>query len=291
MEITKEHYNCPMCGQDDTKTIFIKQGFSIVQCSSCEFVYVNPRIANSQLSQIYKHNYFNNHDYGYTGYEQEKRLRVKNFEEWLGISAKFLIGNNHVRALDVGCAAGYCLEVMKAKGWDAEGIELDEEMLATLHKKEFVVNANLLENFTSAHQFSIITLFDVVEHIAELDKAFAKLHDLVTDDGIIVIVTPDHGSLHRKIAGKKWFQYKPVEHIQYFTRQSLTLLAKRNNLELVYSASCGQFADSDFLINRLENYQFKMPAKVLKSLFRFFKIRNRYYYVDTGSLFAILKKA
>lgn len=280
-----------MCGQHTTKTIFIKQEFSIVQCENCRFVYVNPRIANHQLSQIYKHNYFNNRDYGYSGYEQEKRLRVRNFEKWLGLSTKFMIEKGTVHALDVGCAAGYCLEVMKAKGWDAEGIELDEEMLTALHDKAFVASGTLLENFKSDHKFSIITLFDVVEHIADLEKAFEKLHDLVTDDGIITIVTPNHGSLHRKLAGKKWFQYKPVEHIQYFTKESLTSLSERHNLKIIYSAGCGQFADSDFLINRLENYQFKLPAKILKSFFKLFKIRNRFFYIDTGSLFVILKKA
>ena len=90
MEFTIQHYTCALCKKEDTKPLLKKQGFEIVQCRNCGFVYVDPRVTNEQLSDIYQHNYFKNKDYGYVGYEQEKRLRVKNFERWLRSAEHFL---------------------------------------------------------------------------------------------------------------------------------------------------------------------------------------------------------
>ena len=290
MEFTTQKYPCSLCKSNKTKPILNKSGFSIVQCCDCNFVYVNPRIKNEQLENIYKHNYFKNKDYGYIGYEQEKRLRVKNFERWLKDAKSFLPDDKPLNALDVGCAAGYCLDVMRAEGWNAEGIELDEELCINLVSAGQTVHLSSLENFESNIKFHVITLFDVIEHIPEIDRAFNRLSNLIEENGIIIIVTPDHNSFQRRLLTKRWFQYKPIEHIQYFTRHTLDVFAKRNNLQMIYYKKCGQYADTHFLINRLKYYRFSFLSKIFEKIFYLLNLNNRFFYTDTGSLFVIFKK-
>ena len=149
MKFTLKNYNCSFCNNNMAKTLLTKQGFSIVKCSTCSFVYVNPRVENEELSSIYEHNYFKNKDYGYVGYEQEKRLRIKNFERWLKDADKYITIATPVFSLDVGCAAGYCLELMKKKGWNAMGIELDEEMCKSLKQTGYNISNSHIEDFES----------------------------------------------------------------------------------------------------------------------------------------------
>ncbi len=104
------------------------------------------------------------------------------------------------------------------------------------------------------------------------------------------MVTPNYASLQSKIFGKKWFQYKPIEHIQYFTKRSLRSFADRNNLKMVFSNRCGQYTDTQFIINRLNYYHFPFLAKIFTKLFSIFKIKNHFFYLDTGSLFVVFKK-
>jgi 2-polyprenyl-3-methyl-5-hydroxy-6-metoxy-1,4-benzoquinol methylase len=290
MEFVLRNYSCSLCGKEDTKLLLTKQKFSIVQCCNCNFVYINPRIVNNQLATIYKHNYFKNKDYGYVGYEQEKRLRVKNFERWLNDASGFIAASTDILALDVGCAAGYCLALMKERGWKEEGLELDQEMCLKLRENDFNVSQSMLEDFKTENRFSVITLFDVIEHIPNVDGAFKKLSSLLTENGVVIMVTPDHDSFQRKILGKKWFQYKPIEHIQYFNRRSLKIFAERNGLKIIYQKHCGQYADADFLLNRLYYYQFPFLSVFFKKLFGILKLNNRYFYTDTGSLYVILKR-
>lgn len=290
MEFNTRNYDCALCSSNSTKQLLVKQGFSIVQCRNCSFVYVNPRIDDDQLITIYEHNYFKNKDYGYVGYEQEKRLRIKNFEKWLNDAQIFLPAITAVNALDVGCAAGYCLDVMEARGWHAAGLELDEGICDNLSKERKTVYHSSLENFKTKLKYQVITLFDVIEHIPNIDAAFKKLNDLLEVDGIVIMVTPNHDSLQRRLFSKNWFQYKPIEHIQYFTIKSLGVFAKRNNLQIIYHAKCGQYADVDFLINRLKYYRFSFLAKIFDRLFKLANLKNRFFYTDTGSLFVIFKK-
>jgi 2-polyprenyl-3-methyl-5-hydroxy-6-metoxy-1,4-benzoquinol methylase len=290
MEFKIKSYVCSLCNKDNSRLLLIKQGFFIVQCANCNFVYVNPRLDNSQLAIIYKHNYFKNKDYGYVGYEQEKRLRIKNFERWLKDAESFVPNSSPIKALDVGCAAGYCLQVMKAKGWNVEGLELDEEMCNSLENAGETIYHCSLESFGNNFKYHVITLFDVIEHIPNIDEALKTLRNFIETNGIIVMVTPNYNSLQRRLFSKKWFQYKPIEHIQYFTRQNLEIFAKRNNLQLVYHKKCGQYADTQFLINRLKYYRFPLLSKVLDKGLHFLNLKNRLFYTDTGSLYVIFKK-
>lgn len=290
MEFTLKYYSCSLCGKNETKLLLTKQKFSIVKCCNCGFVYINPRVEDEQLTSIYRHNYFVNKDYGYVSYEQERRLREKNFERWLKDANKYITGSIPVLALDIGCAAGYCLELMSAKGWKTKGLELDEEMCASLQKQGFEISKSVLEDFETDDQFSVITLFDVIEHIPNIDKAFSKLNSLLTKDGVVVMVTPNHNSIQRKLLGRKWFQYKPIEHIQYFDSKTLKMFAERNGLQIVYQTNCGQYADTRFLLNRLSYYHFTFLAKLFNKIFGILKLKDKFFYTDTGSLYIILKR-
>ena len=290
MEFTLKNYACSLCKKEDTKRLLTKQHFFIVKCRQCGFVYVNPRVENRQLAGIYQHFYFKNKDYGYVGYEQEKRLRVKNFERWLNDAAKFIPPVSPVFSLDVGCAAGYCLELMHNKGWIAKGLELDEDMCNSLQQSGYHIINSSIEEFQTDDRYSVITLFDVIEHIPNIDAAFSKLNALLAPDGVIIMVTPDYNSFQRKWFGKHWFQYKPIEHIQYFDKQSLKIFAERNDLTVIYHAACGQYADIDFLINRLHYYHFTFLAKIVNTIGQILRIKDKCFYTDTGSLFVILKR-
>lgn len=290
MEFTLKNYCCSLCGKEKTKLLLSKQGLSVVKCGNCGFVYVNPRVENEQLTSIYRHNYFKNKDYGYVGYEQEKRLRVKNFERWLKDAEAHITTNTPVYSLDVGCAAGYCLELMKKKGWKANGLELDEEMCIELQKNGYEISRSLLVDFNSGNKFSVITLFDVIEHIPDIDKSFTKLNSLLTPDGVVIMVTPNYKSFQRKLFGKRWFQYKPIEHIQYFDKHSLNAFAERNGLQIVYQANCGQYADTQFLLNRLNYYRFSFLSKLFNKIFGILRLKDKFFYTDTGSLYIILKR-
>jgi 2-polyprenyl-3-methyl-5-hydroxy-6-metoxy-1,4-benzoquinol methylase len=291
MKFTLKSYPCSVCGSSNCGKLYDVKGFAIVQCKDCGFVFVNPRIENSDLQKIYADHYFTNtgEGYGYQNYELTSHLRVKTFEKWISEIEPFLSKSNGP-VLDVGCASGYFLELMRSKGWEVEGIELDREMVVKLKEKQLKVSDRPFEEFVSAKKYKLITLFDVLEHLPDLKSTFTKLSDLLDEDGIVALITPDFSSTQRKLFGKKWFQYKPQEHIQYFTPKTLAKAIEPYGLKLVHASPSGQYADTGFLLDRLNRYGFnffRVAAGVVAGLFG---LKNKFWYLDTGSLFAVIKK-
>jgi 2-polyprenyl-3-methyl-5-hydroxy-6-metoxy-1,4-benzoquinol methylase len=282
-------YPCPVCQGWENKEIYTIKGFPIVECQCCSMVYVNPRINNANLYEIYTSDYFFNEGNGYENYELTAHLRVKTFQRWYKETEPFLktkTGN----ALDIGCAAGYFLDVLQEKGWEIEGIELEQKMLTLVRERGYTVHDTTLESFDSNKKYHLITLFDVLEHLPNLLSNIDKLEQLLDDKGSIVLVTPDYASRQRKLFGKRWFQFKPREHIQYFTQETLLKAIEKSNLTLVYCKKSGQYADTNFLHNRLERYNFTWLAKIFWLFISIFGLKGMPWYAGTGSMFAILQK-
>jgi 2-polyprenyl-3-methyl-5-hydroxy-6-metoxy-1,4-benzoquinol methylase len=289
MSNTEEVF-CPLCNCDSSQKKHLVGLWFIVKCRNCCFVFVNPRLQKKELFNIYSSNYFNSREIGYHDYNKNRALRKKNFRKWINDALIYLSQKENVRALDVGCATGYCLEIFHEKKWHPFGIELDKTLAQNLRGRGFNIDDAPLLQTTLKGKFSVITLFDVVEHLTDLQENFKVLNDILENNGIIIIVTPNYNSFQRKLFGNKWFQFKPLEHINYFTFNTLKKLATAAGFEVVAKKNSGQYADIDFLLNRLFKYGLKSIAPIIRFVFRFFNLNNKNFYVDTASLYVILRK-
>lgn len=285
MELRREKYNCALCGKDDHKSLYTIKGFNLVKCS-CDFVFVNPRICNEDLPKIYKSNYFDNIEFGYTGYKDNEQLRRRNFRRWLSDIQPSI--NSKGDALDIGCASGDFLEILREQGWNVEGIELDPAMFKDLQEKNIPYFPDVFEKFQTSKKFQLITLFDVMEHLPDIHGSLERLKHILADDGVIALLTPDYGSTQRKLFGKKWFQFKPVEHIHYFTDKTLAQALAPHQLEIKKIIRPGQYADADFLNSRLDRYGFKTTAALSRQVTSMFGADGKAWYMDTGSLLAVI---
>lgn len=84
-------YSYPICGGVNYKKLYLIQGFDIVKCSACSMSFVNPRISNDYLFDIYRHEYFHRKQDGYNDYESIANLRIKTFEKWYRDLAPYCI--------------------------------------------------------------------------------------------------------------------------------------------------------------------------------------------------------
>lgn len=289
MDFKKKEYPCGICGASDTKRLYTIKGFNIVKCRSCGFVYVNPRIANEELSTLYSSDYFRNREFGYLDYEATAHLRKKSFERWYKDIKPFLAPEKG-SALDIGCASGYFLEVLQNDGWKVEGIELDPRTIEVLKTKNIPAYTNTFDTFSSDKKYHLITLFDVLEHLPDIEDTFKRLSSLLHADGAIALITPNADSFQHKLFGKRWFQLKPVEHIHYFSPSTLQRAVAPHNLKVTTIMKGGQYADVNFILNRLQQYHYKGLYKMFRFFFKIFGLQNACFYTDTGSLFAIIKK-
>jgi 2-polyprenyl-3-methyl-5-hydroxy-6-metoxy-1,4-benzoquinol methylase len=281
-------YPCPICAGERNKKLYEIQGFPIVKCDNCGMTFVNPRISNEQLFEVYRHEYFHRHQDGYNDYESIADLRIQTFERWYKDIAPYCIHKK--LALDIGCAAGYFLDILKKDQWQAEGIELEHQMYALLLQKGYDISNEPLEYFTSPYRYDLITMFDVIEHLPELQKDFAKISSLLSPQGILAISTPNIDSFQHRLFRSRWFQLKPVEHLYYFSPSTLKSLAEVHGLQIEVIRKSGQYSNIPFIIDRLQHYGFYNLARLFAIIIRLFGLEKLNWYADTGSVFIILRK-
>ena len=118
-----EYVRCNLCSTDDTKVLYLKDGFRISRCHQCGLVYVNPRPTRGQLQEIYgEEGYFANdpHLAAYTKSELggiQLQVIREVLRELANLSSKG-------RLLDVGCATGSFLGLAQREGWQVTGVEV-----------------------------------------------------------------------------------------------------------------------------------------------------------------------
>ena len=118
--------------------------------------------------------------------------------------------------LDVGCNTGELLDFAKERGCLTAGIELSERSRSILNAK----NHQSYETLDCVRErFDVIASFDLIEHLYDVPGFFEKCKDLLTDHGVIVLLTGNIASPSAWICRAKWWYLKYPEHIVFPSRK------------------------------------------------------------------------
>ena len=210
---------CPVCKERRPRSFGELRVVSFVRCRACGSVYHAAGPGWQRIAQIYQAEYHNAR--GHTGdphVELVKRLTVLRYLQELE-----RLGSPGGRLLEVGCSTGVGLETAAAAGWEVEGVELSEASAALARERQGVraVHAGRLEE-TSLDEgaYDVVVLFDVIEHIDPPSAALAHLRRLLRPKGLLLMVTPDAGSVSARLMGARW-PHLLVEHVVLFSRRGM----------------------------------------------------------------------
>jgi 2-polyprenyl-3-methyl-5-hydroxy-6-metoxy-1,4-benzoquinol methylase len=285
---------CGFCHTKDAALLFTKNGMNIVQCKSCGLVYTNPRIAQNDASAVYDFSYFNSSDSvscGYDGYLAERlaieKTFVKRIEFIMKHAPNLKTGFPH-RALDVGCALGFLLNILAERGWETEGVELSD-YACSFAEKELglsVKKGTLRDAHFTGQPFDLVTSWDVIEHSYEPLQDLQIMYNLLKRGGFLSIITPNRDSFHVKVVGEKWVEYeKPHEHLYFFGMKNIKRILENIGFRIIRKTTAGKYITVGFMLNRLNSYSriFGLIDKKLGN-----KFGGRHIYVDPGDKMHIL---
>lgn len=211
--------NCHLCGFDKLMPI-IKTTWSIKRCLNCGLVQVNPQPDENQVLQFYQGDISGN----YQPYLSQIDVHRQYFDSFI---QKMIKIKPKAKLLDVGCALGPLLEVAEKYGYQAEGTDLSEYAINYCHKIGLTAIKGGINKIDKVNYYDIITAFDTIEHEREPFIMVNKTYQLLKSKGVAVFTTPNFNSLGRKILGKFWPGYRHVEHLFFFTPQTLIFLFKK----------------------------------------------------------------
>jgi 2-polyprenyl-3-methyl-5-hydroxy-6-metoxy-1,4-benzoquinol methylase len=140
--------------------------------------------------------------------------------------------------LDVGCSAGFVVKAASDLGFDAYGIELEPAAVRWASDVLNLANVRcglLEEQRYESSSFDVISLYDVIEHVPDLNRLLDELYRILAPGGIIEIRTPDLGHWRTPRELSEWKEVKPSEHLYYFNSATLQKLFELHDFRTAYA--------------------------------------------------------
>jgi SAM-dependent methyltransferase len=149
------------------------------------------------------------------------------------------------RILDVGCGMGPLLDVLSSKGFEVFGLEIGKKSweFANRRHPNHVFQGFLCDTPFHDDFFDLITMYDVIEHMQDPIGAMHQARRLLKPGGWVYLLTPNIFSINSRLFGQHWYQYKPNEHLFYFSPTSLDLLLRRCRFDEVTIQAAGVYTD------------------------------------------------
>jgi 2-polyprenyl-3-methyl-5-hydroxy-6-metoxy-1,4-benzoquinol methylase len=233
--------------------------FDVFICEKCGFGQLEPQLKDSAISDLY------------TNYYPRNGIAVQSIKDSIefkkGILNKicrWFSGTNNVchyhvkpgmKVLDIGCGSGVSLLEMKEMGVDAYGIEEDRNLKKPADELQLnleignLYNSNFPDNF-----FDCITMSQVLEHISDPQRLLIVAAKKLKEKGIIIASFPNFSSIYRRMAGRKWIHWHVPFHLNYFNRESLKIIAKESDFEIIKYKN---ITPTTWSILQIENIIFK----------------------------------
>ena len=205
-----EAVGCALCGADDFVEVDRQRGFRMVRCRQCGLVYLNPRPTPQWLRRSYQ---------DYLPAEPDDVARWNRMMEPLYRSARRRLMARFPaagRLLDVGCACGRFLEIMRSAGWRVEGLEVCAPAAEACRRNGLEVRtATLAESELPPGRCEAVTMFYVLEHLRDPVGGLRKLHAALKPGGLCLARVPDTTPIVRllKRFGRRTELYDAPYHL------------------------------------------------------------------------------
>lgn len=172
------------------------------------------------------------------------------------------------RVLDLGCGRGTFLELLSGGGKEAYGIDSDPEKIKRCLQKGLKAECSSVFEFFdhSNKQFDGIFTSHLIEHLLpqQTTKLIQTCHNVLTDGGVLVVITPNIGNLH--VATETF--YLDLTHIRPYPLKLLVALFEEVSFSVIASGEDPETA-TDFTSSKLKRLLTrKLICRLLPATFR-----------------------
>lgn len=301
---------CPLCKSSeidffatgwDSEYHTSDEIFDYYFCPRCQTVFLwDPPI--ERLREIYPDNYYSFSN----DVDRSWPQRIKKFLEVRML--RRLTGNlfgKRLSALDVGGGNGWILNTLKkadSRFEETHVTDIDGSARLQAEASGHIYHCARIEDFVADKKFDFIFLFNLLEHVADPLELLKKLRGMLSDQGLILVKTPNIDTLDRYLFQKyNWGGLHCPRHWVLFNKAGLLSLVKKSGLGVLsfsYTQGAHQWAASilGWLVDRgwisitrkrpIHCHFLYVPVIVLFAAFDF--MRSLFYF-PTAQIFVVLR--
>ena len=145
------------------------------------------------------------------------------------------------RVLEIGSSYGYMLELLAARGFAVEGIELLQAGVASSRARGLTVHRVPLERFTASAPYGIIISTHVVEHLRDIRAYFQKTSEMLSPGGLNILLTPNADATLFYLLRQFWAGATPDEHNLFLGFRTARSLAAQYGFEVIALKTTGRY--------------------------------------------------
>jgi SAM-dependent methyltransferase len=219
---------CPACAVETNHLrLWSKNGCQILKCSDCG---LGSAVAHSfDPSSYYTEAYFDGtHRDGYANYLESEPVIRREFRHIISSLRRIIPCG---KLFEIGAAYGFFLAEAKPY-YEVHGVEIAEKAARFARSGDLDVQSGPVTKdiFETIGPVDVIVMLDVIEHLEKPDLVLQLCSEYLKPGGVILITTGDFGSLFAQLLGKGWRLMTPPQHLWYFTKQSVSQMARRFGL-------------------------------------------------------------
>jgi SAM-dependent methyltransferase len=236
---------CPVCGGlkfrllhtqifEQLTGVQLLDGYDVVVCQGCGAGFADHIPPQSTFDAYYRD--LSKYEYEYRGGHGTPYEDLR-FRE----SARTIIPqipSPDSRILEIGCATGHLLSVLKEEGYpNVYGVD-PSPGCAKAARELYGVPVQACTIFDIPPQkelFDLVALLGVMEHLRDLDRAIESVRGLLKPTGQVYIAVPDAAHFNRNEDAP--FQEFSLEHLNFFSKASLTNLMQTRGFKFLSAGS------------------------------------------------------
>jgi 2-polyprenyl-3-methyl-5-hydroxy-6-metoxy-1,4-benzoquinol methylase len=193
--------------------------FGYVRCTHCGLVQVNPQPVPAAVASRYDGS-------EYLTYEWSNEEAFLGLQE-LALRDAGFFDLESTTVLDVGCAAGALLAMLKDRGWTVYGVEISGLQAAFCRERGLDVSTlPLEENNFPCQCFDAVLASHVIEHLNNPKSFVREAGRILKSKGRLYITTPNIAGLQGRLFGSRW-RSAIFDHLYLFSVRTLRMLLEK----------------------------------------------------------------
>lgn len=233
---------CLICEATDSHTVWHRDAVGIEKCANCGVLFTADRPTEEALVQLYdgeelikgRPGGWTPADFSVPAWKLEEHQGLLDQVGRLGVDKGYF--------LDVGCFDGTFLSHAKQRGFDVVGVEPHRNAFEYVRKisRFEVIHGSLGSAHFPADRFAVVSLLDVIEHVADPVSELKEVFRVLRPGGTLVLTTPNVAGLPQRVVktkralfGAEWCPIDNVPwHLWGFTRGTLALCVQKAGFEV-----------------------------------------------------------
>jgi len=294
---------CKLCGSTNSSKVLLdrtdkeyaiptKVDYWKCNNENCGLVYVSPIPSKYELSQFYTK--YTTHN---SNLEILKFHLIGNFIRYKRkkyLNSLFVgLTETTLKILDFGCGNGNLLKELKEIGIQKlYGYDIDAVACSVAKKQGFDAFSDK-EIIDLNAPYDFIFLNHVIEHLAEPSKTIEELSQYLSENGRIIVRTPNSNSFLANYFGDNWRGWETPRHLNIFNSKNISILFKNFTIEenytsnLMFSGIFNESFHSHFYRNTIFG---KIIRKIQLMVFWSFAIIINYIFPSKGEELCVVAK-